>query len=229
LIRRLLPIELAWGALAGGLALIVIALLRKLDWAFWWTITATAALLLVRPQALRLQSVAGMGLGAVVVTLVAAAAVALLFGKPRAENPWLFFISLGGVWATVPDTELISLLLGLTVPLAVASLPMRWSTQSWWGGVLAGALAAIVVLLQSGDRAVAAIGATGALAVAALPGRGMPGLLRHLILVMFWSRVAAHQANAWSALALGVGFTILATGAETLWGRFRRAATGRSR
>ncbi|MCA1735250.1 MAG: hypothetical protein LC739_03795 [Actinobacteria bacterium] len=160
-----------------------------------------------------------------ILVVVLAVTTGALFSDGRKENPWLFFISIGGAWATVPDTEAISVLMGAAFPLAIASYPFAKLTNNWVGGALAGLLGALVVVSEAGGRAGAVVGAAGAIAVAALPGEGSLRLVRHLILVAWWSRVAGRFSSGAAAVAMGVGFTLVALGCELFWRRYRERAS----
>jgi hypothetical protein len=203
--------------LAGAVGLGIFALRRRIDWGLGWTVLGVVGLSLARPRWLDNGAVEISVIVTIAVIVIVASATANLFGERRMGNAWFFLISLGGVWAAVPDTESISFLLGLTALLVFASLPLRWATSSWWGGAIAGGLAAMVLLAGAGQRVGAAIGAAGALAVVALPGAdGTTRLVRHLVLVALWSRVVARVQDGLGALALGVGLTLVVIAAEAL-------------
>lgn len=195
-------------------------LLPRLDWGFLWLIASMAGLYLTRPRALG-QLFPSKLEWTILVVVVLAVTTGALFSEGRKENPWLFFISIGGAWATVPDTEAISVLLGAAFPLAFASYPLAKLTNNWVGGALAGLLGALVIISEGGERVGAVVGATGAIAVAALPGEGSLRLVRHLILVAWWSRVAGRFSSGAVAVAMGVGFTLVALGCEHFWRRYR--------
>ncbi|MGI8516305.1 MAG: hypothetical protein ACR2NT_14480 [Acidimicrobiia bacterium] len=200
-------------------------LLPRLDWGFFWMAASLAALYLTRPRALGQLFPSKPEWTILVVVVVLAVTTGALFSDGRKENPWLFFISIGGAWATVPDTEAISVLMGAAFPLAIASYPLSKLTNNWVGGALAGLLGALVVVSEAGGRAGAVVGAAGAIAVAALPGEGSLRLVRHLILVAWWSRVAGRFSSGAAAVAMGVGFTLVALGCELFWRRYRERAS----
>lgn len=218
------PSELLAGLAAGALGLLVSYLLPRLDWGLLWTLVALAGLYLTRPRAVG-RFFPSLLPWAILVVVVLSAAAGALFADGRKENPWLLFISIGGVWATVPDTEAISILLGAAFPLAFASYPLARLTNSRVGGALAGLLSALVIISEAGGRVGALAGASGAVAVAALPGEGTIRLVRHLVLVAWWSRVAGRFSSGAAAVAMGVGFTLVALGCERFWRRYRERAS----
>lgn len=219
-----LPPELLAGLAAGLVGLLVSYLLPRLDWGLLWMSVSLIALYLTAPRALS-QLFPSQLQWTFLVLVVLAVTTGTLFSDGRKEIPWLFFISIGGAWATVPDTEAISVLLGAALPLAFASYPLAKLTNSWVGGALAGLLSALVIVSEAGGREGAIVGATGAIAVAAVPGEGRLRLVRHLILVAWWSRVAGRSSSGAVAVAMGVGFTVAALACELFWRRYRERAS----
>ncbi|MGI8517458.1 MAG: hypothetical protein ACR2ME_03815, partial [Acidimicrobiia bacterium] len=204
--------------------LLVSYLLPRLDWGLLWMIASLAGLYLARPRALS-QLFPPKLEWTILVVVILAVTTGALFSGGRNENPWLFFISIGGAWATVPDTEAISVLMGAAFPLAIASYPLAKLTNNWVGGALAGLLSALVIISEGGERVGAVLGAAGAVAIAALPGEGSLRLVRHLILVAWWSRVAGRFSSGATAVAVGIGFTLVALGCELFWKRYRVGAS----
>lgn len=222
-----MPSELLAGLLCGVVGFAVTGLWRRLDWGLVWTAVALAGLTLLRPRWTERLADLSLPLTAVAVLSIGLA-IGQLFRRGREESAWIFLISLGGAFATVPDTESISVLLGLTLPLAIASEPLRLTSSSSLGGALVGVLSAIVVVTEGVARTGSVIGAAGAMAVAALPGEGRIYLIRHLVLVAVWSRIAGRLPSGLAALAIGLSFTITLLGAEWIWRR-RRALRGPAR
>jgi len=212
--------ELFLGRLLGVLGLGGTLLRRRLDWAVVWTLAASVGVAVFRSRLLR---EFGDRVGPLELLLLAAivASLAILFGRRQdASIPsWLFTISLAGGFLAIPDTESIALLLGVALALAAGVKLLGGFSGSLLGGGLAGLLLTLVLVDGSGDRAAALVGAAGAACVAAIaPAR----LLRHLVLVLVWSRLASRAASPAEAVLLGGGFTALPVGGEALWMRFRR-------
>ncbi|MGH8923774.1 MAG: hypothetical protein ACRDWA_03885 [Acidimicrobiia bacterium] len=220
----MLPIELLAGLLFGLGGLAAAYLLRSLrpDWGLVFSLTGLVGLTLIKPRWLPEILLLWEPL-LVAVVIVVAGSLAGLFGARRDETPWIGLVSVGGAWATVPDTELISVLLGIAAPFAAGVYPWRILSQSRLGAGMAGALLAIVVILDGGRRSGAVIGAAGAVAVAALPPRDRYWLIRHLVLVAVWARIAGRASTAAGALFLGLGFTLLVVGLDSWWMRMKSA------
>lgn len=216
-----LPTELLLGLAVGAVGLLVAPVFPKLDWGLLWTLLALAGLYWFRPQEVgQLSELGGTLYLAPVVVVVMAGAGAALFRANTGEGAWMFLVSIGGAWATVPDTEAISILLGSAFPLAIAAFPLRFLASGPLGGGLAGLLGALVVISEAGGRGGSVVGAAGALAVAALPGRGRSRFLRHVLLVALWSRIAGRLPSEFSAFAVGTLLTLLVLGSELLWRRY---------
>lgn len=118
-------------------------------------------------------------------------------------------ITVGGVWATVPDTEEAAVLVGAMSALFVLTWLPRRGRLALVGAEFASLIVAWVVVVGSVGRDGAVIGGLGALASL--------GLLRlilvrrpwwdiglHLILVLVWTRVAGLRQSAVEAAALGL-------------------------
>jgi hypothetical protein len=149
--------------------------------------------------------------------VVAAVAVGLLFRSGGNAAPWPFLIALGGAWATVPDTESISVLLGAALPLALAAVPLGYTRSGTLGGGAAGLLSALVAFSEAGPRSAAAIGAIGSLTMTAFWRNDRLSWLAHLALVGFWSRVAGRASSGPKALVWGLAGTAVILGARALW------------
>ncbi len=226
-LRLLQTPEFQRGLVAGLAALAIGLFMRRIrvDWGLLWAPTVGAALFwadVLNRQALeRSLTRHGWVLPAAALT-IAAVSYGLIKNRSRPELAPALALSLAGVWATVPDTEVISVLLGVTSA-------MVWL---WWPRQLlplraAGALGIATVAAASGaagsvGRPGAYVGAFGALAALALlswPRRSISpwwSFAAHAALVIGWSRVAGLSRSAPTALAIGVGLTAV-VGAATLW------------
>ncbi|HJU81969.1 MAG TPA: hypothetical protein VJ796_09505 [Acidimicrobiia bacterium] len=208
--------ELLLGLLLGLVGLPVAALIRRADWGALFVALALAGVWLFTPR--WIDSPPPFPLPLVVAAIVVATvAVALLFRSGGHVAPWPFLIALGGAWATVPDTESISVLLGAALPLAFAAVPLGYTPIGPFGGGAAGLLSAVVALSEAGSRSAAAVGAIGALTMTAFWRNDRLSWLAHLALVGFWSRVAGRTSSGPQALVWGLAGTAVILGARALW------------
>ena len=222
-----MPAELLSGLVVGLIGLVLAALVKGLDWGLFWSLLALAGVLFVTPRWLA-NSAPSTGVAAISIA-VGAAAIGFSFGHYRQDAVWPFVVSLGGAWAAVPDTESISVLLGAALVFALVNRPLSWTRSTWYGGVAAGALSALVALTEAPTRPAAVIGAIGALAVSAL-WRTQPGAWAlHVALVWFWSRVASRSISGIGALTLGLVVTLALVGSFLAWHRFMTKRQGSQR
>lgn len=160
--------------------------------------------------------------------------VAVMTGAPLASvtdrrapslTPLLLLVSAGGVYAGVPDTEVPRVLLGAFAPVAlVALLAGRRPGPST---AAATALVVYAAAFGGGDASgavVAGIACVGALALTPLTawrGRtvldGVVLVAVHVLLVLWWSRVAGLRHDAGIAIALGLPAVFLAWLALVGW------------
>lgn len=151
-----------------------------------------------------------------VLPLAAAAFAAVFYGlqrhRRRSDTSLAFLLSVGGVWATVPDTEHALLLLGATAPLVLVWWPRAWVTIGIGGAVVVGASVIWGAGLGSYGRDGAYVGAFGALASLAL--LDVPVRLKrfnlgfHFVTVFAWSRIAGLSRSSTTALVLGAVLTL---------------------
>lgn len=208
--------ELLLGLFVGLVGLPVAALIRRVDWGALFFALALAGLWLITPR--WVDTPPPFSLPLVLAALVVpTVAVALLFRSGGNAAPWPFLIALGGAWATVPDIESISVLLGAALPLAFAAVPLGYTRIGPFGGGAAGLLSAIVVLSEAGSRSAAAIGAIGALTMTTFWRNDLRSWVAHLVLVGFWSRVAGRTSSGAEALVWGLAGTAVILGASALW------------
>ena len=138
-------------------------------------------------------------------------------------GPVLWMITVIGVYATVPDTELVRPLVGVAIPLAIAGWPLRAARLGAGGAAAATGLLIWVAGLDGYGRPGSIVGAAGALGLLLVepPGRlALKGRVRPLarrigvkgfvaafigahIVVVFWAtRVAGMAETGVPAAAL---------------------------
>lgn len=222
--------ELMVGGAFGVLGLLIAAISRRwtFDWGLIWGGMALLALSFATPRwngnnaGLRNLLFVGMAVLAVI-----GVTVAVQRGTGVAQTPLPFLISLLGIYATVPDTESILALLGVTGPMAIAWRPLSWARPRWTGAAAMAVITTLVVVSGGRGRessiigALAALAVMGVLAFRALPRLALAPLLLHLLLVGWWSRVAGRVDGAGAAILIGLGLTVPVV---ALWWWF----TGRS-
>jgi hypothetical protein len=140
-------------------------------------------------------------------------------------GPPLLAVTAGGVYATVPDTELVIPVLGALVTTALLGGPRAWGRL----GAAAGAPLAVLYWVAANDglgresSIVGAIGSLGLLLVVPLVPRQRVGFLAalavHAGLVALGSRVAGTQGSAVTAALILGTVVVLAIGAGTLTAR----------
>jgi hypothetical protein len=87
-------------------------------------------------------------------------------------GPVLFLISVGGVYATVPDTEVVRALVGAAIPLAIVGWPLRAARLGAGGTAAAIGWLLWVAAFEGYGRPGSIIGAFGALALLATEAWG---------------------------------------------------------
>ena len=193
---------------------------RSADWGLVWS--AAVVIAFVATGLLR-GGIVGSGPRGASTPLwqIAVAVLAALFaayGIQRLRPGWVgaFAIAatIGGIWATVPDTERAAVLIGVTAALAWAWWPADWATPRFAGSLLIGLLLAWVALRGGEGRDTGWIGAVGSMATLgwsafALP-ETPPGLVLagHIALVAIWSRWAGLSTSSATALAIGVSASL---------------------
>jgi len=135
----------------------------------------------------------------------------------------LFAITAFAVWTTVPDTELARLLLGVSLPLALATLrPVSAGLTSAGAFALAGVFAWIPAL-GGESRPASIIGAWASIGMIALipfaaalwPDRESPGLVSSFVLHSVLVLIAARVIGLW-VWAVPAAFAALALYAAAL-------------
>lgn len=191
---------------------------REPDWGLIWApavVLATIAAGVARFGAFE-QRVAGRTW---VYPLAVVAAGAAVFGILRIKNPllgaWATAFSLAGIWATVPDTEIISVQLGVTAMLIWVWHPAGWAKPRVVGAGLFAVLAAWAIIVGGMGRITGAIGGLGALASLGWTALWVPTsrpwiwMATHLVAVILWSRWAGLMSRG--PVAVVVGLVISAT------------------
>lgn len=240
-LSRLAVMRLGVGvAAATGVAAVV------LDQASPWVLAALAALVfgcVVPASAIRrvrvVATVLGLaGLLALLYPVTLWPPVALAVGAlvtvlhrtidRRPLAPLLWLVTLGGVYVTVPNTELAIVAVGASLPVAGTALTAgrrgagegltpQWLAPQWWVPHRADAALLVGMLLVTASggvpRPASLLGAAGCLGIWLVPwaaGRWW-SLLMHVTVVLIASRVAGLQADVPFALAvLGVTLAVAA-------------------
>lgn len=150
-----------------GLAVTVLLRRRRLDWAIVWTVCALAGLMRTgffgvgRPvRSLDLEP------WLLVAALAVCSVAAIGLARARA-HPYLaagFAVSMLAAWATVPDTEAVSVLVGVTGAMIWSWWPLRFAFPGVLGGGTATATAALATIIGGGRREAAIVGGLGILA-----------------------------------------------------------------
>lgn len=211
-----------WGAGAGLVGLLLSYGLRRRepDWGLVWgaaVVTALAATGFFRG------GLVGSGPRGASSPLwhIAMAVLAVMFaayGIQRLRTNWVgaiaVTVTIGGIWATVPDTERAAILIGVTAALAWAWWPTDWASPRFAGSLVIGLLLAWVALRGGEGRETGLLGALGSMTMLgwsafALP-QSRPGLvlLGHVALVAVWSRWAGLSTSSLTALAIGVSASV---------------------
>jgi hypothetical protein len=170
-------VEFQTGFLIGlaGLAVSLLFGRRRLDWALVWTLCVAGALIrtgaFAERRPVRSLDFQLWELMAVLV-VCAVAAVGLARGKAHSHLATGFIVSLLGLWATVPDTEAPSVLLGVTAAMVWSWWPLRFASPRVLGSATAAAAVALSAIIGSGRRDVAVVGGLGIVAV--LGSLGLP-------------------------------------------------------
>lgn len=146
--------------------------------------------------------------------LAVMAAGAAIFGIIRVKNPllavWATAFSLAGIWATVPDTEVISVQLGVTAVLMWVWHPAGWAIPRVVGAAFFAVLAAWAVIVGGMGRITGVIGGLGALSslgwTALLVPTSRPWIWMgtHVVAVILWSRWAGLMSRGPMAVVIGL-------------------------
>jgi hypothetical protein len=228
-----------WGAGAGLIGLLSTYGLRKRapDWGLVWG--AAVVIAFVATGLLR-GGLAGTGpRGAPTplwqIALAFLVALVAAYGIQRLRIGWVgafaVAVTIGGIWATVPDTERAAVLIGVTATLAVAWWPAEWASPRVAGSLVIGLVLAWVALRGGVGRETGWIGAMGSMATLGWTAFALPDappgltLAGHVALVAVWSRWAGLSTSSVTALTIGVSASLtVALGLHLVSRRLRRQA-----
>ena len=211
-----------WGAGAGLVGLLLSYRLRERspDWGLVWGVAVVAAL-----------AAAGFLRGGLVgsgsrgpstplwhIAIAVLAVIFAAYGIQRLRTNWVgasaVAVTIGGIWATVPDTERAAILIGVTAALAWAWWPADWASPRVAGSLVIGLILAWVALRGGVGRETGLLGALGSVTMLgwsafALP-QARPGLtlIGHVALVAVWSRWAGLSTSSLTALAIGISASV---------------------
>ncbi|HEY5889529.1 MAG TPA: hypothetical protein VIW94_02360 [Acidimicrobiia bacterium] len=217
-----------YGAIAGlvGLALAYAFKKRGSDWGLWWALAAIPVT--ARYGSLRLGPAERVFDDALWAIPVAVAAVAMAaFGLWRLRDEWIggpaFLLTVGAIWTTVPDTEHLAVLLGVTATVIWAWWPGFWSRPAVIGSIAVGMLVAWGVLVGSVTRDSGILGGLGALASLGWFAFFVPiknkyvWLGSYAVVVLIWARWAGLSTTGSRALLIGaIAWAVAAVAARAI-------------
>jgi hypothetical protein len=228
--------DFLFGVLAGlaGVALLVALRRRRLDWGLVWGAAVMGGLVLTTRSGWLAFGLASNGNPWAIPAAIGAAAAAF-FGLREAKDTTFSglatAISIAGIWATVPETDRISVIVGVTAVMVWVWWPLDLSSPRVAGAVVIGAFAAWAVLIGGIPRATGLIGGFGAIASLWVSARFVPReqpwiwVAIHFLLVLAWSRWAGLSDTVPVALLIGLGASLAAAVAGRLLAR-RGLASG---
>ncbi len=151
------------------------------------------------------------------VVLAAGTAVRMLNRPPMSELLGaMFAVSIFGLWVTVPETDMIRVLLGVSIPLALATLPLISARVTGAGAFALVGLFAWLTVDGGSTSPVSIIGGwatMGMLPLIPLVGlhRRLPGKIPILGLHVIAVALASRVVGSWeSVVAASVGVVVLA-------------------
>ncbi len=225
LIRSYATDEFLIGVGAGFIALLAILAFRgRIDWAAGWVGASiyglaqnesfrTSVTTLVRESP---SVIAGsIATGAVVVAVI----------HRRRDDPTTLLawaVSVGGVWATVPDTEEVAVLLGVTSVLIWLVWPLRLARLSSLTIIGLPVLLLAAGWVGSAGMPTAILGTLGSLAAIALldqppgPRSARRDLLFHFAFVLIWSRIVRQTDSTVAAIVVGAALTTAVFGLKLM-------------
>ena len=198
-----------------GLTFTILFRGSRVDWGVVWSVCGLVALVRTNTFA---EGRPGLNfefepwLLLVALGLASVAAPGLARGRAQ---PWLaigFLASVLGVWATVPDTEAISVLVGVTVAMIWSWWPLRFAFPGVIGSSAVVVVATVATIIGGVGRERAMVGGFGIVAVL-----GTLGLLErwigrssapldlglHVLLVAIWLTSSRLQSEPLPVLASG--------------------------
>lgn len=190
---------------------------KKVDWGVIWTVSGVAAVASANVGRFRFDAVFESPWALILAILAGAVAAA---GVTRLRNDLLVVpalaVTLGGIWATVPDTEKVGALLGVTAVLVWGWVGTGWARPRLIGAFGFGLLTALAVVYGGLSRDTAMVGGLGSLAALGLCAYALPvsrpaiWIPTHLALVVVWSRWAGLSDSLVTALGIGLVASALA-------------------
>lgn len=231
------------GLVAGLVAVALGLSIRRFspDWGVLWaaaTLAAAAVLGLLSPRVVGrvADTHAWTNIGAVL--SVGAAAVGIHFGRDRRGLPLAIGLTIGGVWSTVPDTETIGILMGVTAALLWVWWPEPRIRIGVIGAVAVPALIMATALLGGAPRPsglMGGLGVVGSLLIFSVgrPTNAVIDVSIQALVVLGWSRWAGLSDTASTAFSIGVLVTLLGVAAKLsaprIAGRFSSQPAPRER
>ena len=208
-------------ALVAGLILLLLQRVRP-DWGVGWVAAAGAGVWYSGFWRVGMGdrvSEAALDWWPAVVVAAVAGAVGLHQGRKRPGLPLAVGLTVGGVWATVPDTELARVMMGVTAILLWVSWPRQWVSIGVLGAALVPIALAASAVAGGVGRDSGTIGALGVIAILALypAGRHIStwfDLGTQLVAVLAWSRIAGRADSAVAALVIGLIITAVVVAAK---------------
>lgn len=203
-----------------GLGLLYALPVRFADWGIVWGAAVIGALASTGWLIIEEVNPARRGPPAspTMVTVAALVAGIAAFGIWRLRTNWIgapaVAISIAGIWATVPDTERLAVLMGVTAVLIWAWWPANWAAPNAAGALAVGLITAWLVTRGEIGRETGWIGAVGSLSMLGVSAFGLPRhhnglwLAGHFALVLVWSRWAGLLDSNTTAILTGVLATL---------------------
>jgi hypothetical protein len=219
-VQTVQTVEFLTGAVAGFLGLVVLlsVSLLRMNWGLMWVMAVVSAthILGKADWAVTQQAIARHGwiLPGLVAAVVLGGIGLLRSAPPYAAVSAVMVVA--GVWATVPDTERITIQLGVAASMLWISWPARIATVGKLGALLLPVVVCWAGVIGGVGRDGSVVGAFGVVATLAWfllpdrlrPGNGIHGVLFHALLVVVWSRIAGMAESAATAAVLGVAISV---------------------
>lgn len=199
-----------------GLGLLYVLPDRFADWGIVWgaavigALGSTGSLILDEVNPSR----RGPSASPLMVAVAALVAGMAALGIWRLRTHWIgapaLAISIAGIWATVPDTEHLAVLMGVTSVVVVAWWPAAWAAPRAAGALAVGLITVWLVTRGEIGRETGWIGAMGSLSMLGVSAFALPQahsgvwLAGHFTLVVVWSRWAGLFYSTTTAIATGV-------------------------
>lgn len=207
--------------IGAGIGLIGIGLLyvlqdRFADWGIVWgaavilALGSTGSLILEEVNPSRRGSFASPLMIAVAALVAGMAALGIWRLRTLWTGAPALAISIAGIWATVPDTERLAVLMGVTSVVVWAWWPARWAAPKAAGAMAVGLVAVWLATRGEIGRETGWIGAMGSVSTLGVSAFALPQAHRgrwlagHFSMVVVWSRWAGLVDSNTRAIAIGV-------------------------